>query len=353
MTGRYRTFFVAQLGLMALCVSACTASKEYADRVDDGAAGSPSEGNGDGGTSSDGTGDGGNRANGGKGHGGSSGSGGDEPSSDAGGSGGDEPSSDAGGSASGASGGSEASGGEAGATDPGSSGLGGSASGQCGAGSDGNPCGEPKTCTAFSPCTAEDVCALTGEQSRTCTEWKCEAGECREHVTVDPAVCDRQTEENPCGDVECGEWSECTYEGLCSNGGFRTRSCNDHRCVAGVCQAVPREETDSAGCTRNTDGASCGDSNCASCSFANSCDAQAEKWCTNRRCSGGACTTQGFSSTTNCPTQEVCSPGAQRSCRYWDDDVCDGSGGLCTGRETCNDACGWNACVRVPGGCAC
>lgn len=337
LAGARRGFLSTLLAFTAVSVSGCTSSKEYADRGAGGAAGA-SESEGGAGAPSGG-------------NGGSSGSGGNGSSNDSGGNGGDNDSGGNGGNATATdAGGSAGSGGEAGAPGYGGS----STSEQCGEGSDDAPCGERLCDTAFGECTADDVCALTGQVNRTCTEWRCQAGKCRLTEVTDTAPCERNPEGVTCRAPECTEWGACSYDSTCTNSGTRTRTCTTYSCAAGACQAEQKEEPDSAGCARNTDGDPCGSGSCGSCGYANGCDTQSDKWCYEYVCGGGTCNENGYSSSYGCPSRAIeCSPGTTQTCSVPDEDVCNGAPGYCTGSKTCSDSCTWNACMRVAGGCFC
>ncbi|HEY6728569.1 MAG TPA: hypothetical protein VI197_31375 [Polyangiaceae bacterium] len=322
-------------------VSSCTASKEYADRGAGGAAGASEGGSAGDVDTGGGANTGSSVASGG--HGGT------KTASDAAGGAGAGAAGEAGAPGHGSGDGGHDSG--DGGHDSGDGGS--STSGQCGAGSDGDLCGEVICDLAFGECTADDPCALTGMMSRTCIARKCTAGECQESEIVQTESCTRVTDNHPCKDPICSEWSECSYGSECVNVGSRTQTCTTFTCLAGACQGVSNEEADTVGCARDTNGRQCGDNYCGSCSFENSCDSQSEKWCVASSCGGGTCNENGFNSVSGCPTQTVCTPGTTQDCFVFDANGCGGVGAYCTGTQTCNGACGWNACVRVAGGCLC
>jgi hypothetical protein len=226
--------------------------------------------------------------------------------------------------------------------------------GACDVRSEGEPCGV-RSCDAGSgECVANDLCALKGKATRKCTDWICKAGECQKVDVTESAVCARDSNGSACGERKCPDWGTCSYGSTCSNSGTRSRTCSDYACDAGTCVPVSVEEADTTGCGRNTDGSSCGSTDCGSCSYANSCDETAQKWCTEYVCGGGSCSEDGFSSTSGCSTRDVCSPDAKESCTFWDADFCGpGVDGACSGQRTCSSSCGWGSCVRVTGGCFC
>ena len=68
--------------------------------------------------------------------------------------------------------------------------------------------------------------------------------------------CTRDTDGTMCASTTCGGYGACDYTSTCDEDATQSRTCNDFRCGAGTCAPTPRGE--SQGCSRDTDGASCG-----------------------------------------------------------------------------------------------
>lgn len=156
------------------------------------------------------------------------------------------------------------------------------ASGQCvkSPANAGFACGAGTSCpNPFGACGgSEGVCDATGVQSRTCTEFKCQAGACQPNDFTQsqscdlspPASCGATTGPTSCG--ACGGFS-----GVCGEHGTQTCTCTDMLCMNDACVAVPRSCTQS--CTRNTFHTVC-----------NFCSGSIPKrWCENETCVNTTC----------------------------------------------------------------
>jgi hypothetical protein len=125
-------------------------------------------------------------------------------------------------------------------------------------------------------------------------------------------------------------------------------------CAAGKCGA--KDRPDSADCSRNTDGASCGSTTCGgiSCSYANSCSTSGtgSQTCTHYSCSGGSCGSWNSYGAPACNRSVTCAAGDSQSCQFVEHG-CAGSGGAdcyCPGHQACaSDCSGWGACVKNAG----
>lgn len=143
-----------------------------------------------------------------------------------------------------------------------------------------------------------------------------------------PCVC-----KSTSGNV-CGSKSACTYGSSCAYTGNTTQP----TCNVGVCDGSGRTNLNDSVCDRNTDGASCSDSN--SCTYSDVCSGEAcsgsSYSCTPNECqTGGSCDGSGSCSFTNKASGTACSIG-----------VCDGSGNCGAPAYTYswkNDS-SWGAC---------
>jgi hypothetical protein len=220
-----------------------------------------------------------------------------------------------------------------------------------------NEGGDCESGTMCEPATAcggfAEPCGESGSQQRICHDHKCRAGTCTPENRVETLACGRETDGVSCGSTSCGGWGGCGgFADTCDQDGVETRSCTGYSCVAGACTPGPFDET--RGCTRSTEGVGCGADNCGGfggCGgFEDTCDQDGtrSRTCWQRRCSGGGCAdvnpytdTQGCSRNTD---GNSCGPdqcGAFGLCSNFSD-VCDESG---TQTRTCNpQVCGGGAC---------
>jgi hypothetical protein len=111
---------------------------------------------------------------------------------------------------------------------------------------------------------------------------------------TDTAGCTRNTNGTSCGTSTFGHWSACSYADACSETGTRTRTRTDSICSNGTCTTVTTTETDSTGCTRSTSGQSCGTTQYGSwsaCSYGSTCanSGSRTRSVTTYTCGNGTC----------------------------------------------------------------
>jgi hypothetical protein len=124
---------------------------------------------------------------------------------------------------------------------------------------EGNSCGAGTSCGPFGPCGFADACAENGTQSRACTSHTCHAGACVGASTTDTAACQRgSTDGATCGSPGLAGCDVCGgFTSVCDETGTQACTCTQPICANGTCSG----EIDSPctqGCTRDTDGLSCG-----------------------------------------------------------------------------------------------
>jgi len=119
------------------------------------------------------------------------------------------------------------------------------------------PCGA-STCGGFGTCDYIDGCDEAASQSRTCTDHVCAGGSCAAVDRSEAMDCSRDTDGSACGSTSCAGYGACDWSDTCDESASQSRTCTDAICMAGGC-AVPAR-TESTGCTRDTDGMSCGPS---------------------------------------------------------------------------------------------
>ncbi|MEW5738014.1 MAG: hypothetical protein AB1938_03755 [Myxococcota bacterium] len=218
----------------------------------------------------------------------------------------------------------------------------------------GTPCGQT-TYTGWDTCNSTaGTCSTSGTQSRTRTDQTCNAsGACSAANSTETQACTRVTDGASCGMTTYGPWSACSYADACTNSGSRTRTRTDAVCAGGACTMVNSTETDTAGCARNTNGASCGSSTFGSwgaCSFGSTCaeTGTRTRMRTDQVCNAGACgpVTSTETDTTTCTrstTGQSCGTtqtGAWGSCSYGS--TCATSGSRT--RTVTTYTCGMGAC---------
>jgi hypothetical protein len=160
----------------------------------------------------------------------------------------------------------------------------------CGRTTTGNACGTTSY-GAWSACSYADSCTNSGSRTRSVTTYACNAsGGCAASTTTetDTSGCSRNTNGATCSASNVGAWSACSYGDACTNSGSRTRSVTDYACGNGTCNPNSYTETDTTGCGRNTDGTSCGADVCGTC-YCDSIDCIRYRDCTVYTCSAGAC----------------------------------------------------------------
>lgn len=121
---------------------------------------------------------------------------------------------------------------------------------------DGMSCGS-SGCGGWGGCDYSDACDESASQSRTCTDPVCMGGSCVNSMRDERQPCSRSTGGMGCGAGSyCDGWGSCDYSDACDQDGTQTRTCHDFRCGGGSCRDSPRGE--SQGCSRNTETAPCG-----------------------------------------------------------------------------------------------
>jgi len=120
----------------------------------------------------------------------------------------------------------------------------------------GESCGPGVTCDPYGACTAgADVCAETGTQSRNCTVNACQDGACVATAEVESAACTLDTDGDSCGAPTVTDCGGCSFSSACDELGAQTCTCSTYSCGDGSCTASP--VTCSQDCVRDTDGNSC------------------------------------------------------------------------------------------------
>ena len=161
---------------------------------------------------------------------------------------------------------------------------------------------------SWSACSyADATCSTSGSRTRTITEYACQGGSCAQsfRTETDTAGCARTTDGTSCGTTTYGDWSSCGgFNGTCGNTGTRSRTATDRVCSDGGCTSVTRTET--ASCTRNTNGTSCGADDFtawSSCGgFSGTCgeSGSQSRTRTEYECSSGSCTSSNFTENRSC-----------------------------------------------------
>jgi hypothetical protein len=173
----------------------------------------------------------------------------------------------------------------------------------CSRPTDGMVCGAT-SCDPFGACEGAG-CALTGTQSRTCRDQVCSGGTCAPSPRTETAACSRPTDGTSCGATSCDGWGACGgFADTCTLSGTHSRTCTDPVCSGGACGGAPRSESEA--CTRpSTDGPSCGATTCGdwgACEFADACTTTGtmRRTCNDPICSGGGCASIPRTETTGC-----------------------------------------------------
>ncbi|MEW6431281.1 MAG: hypothetical protein AB1730_07205 [Myxococcota bacterium] len=239
----------------------------------------------------------------------------------------------------------------------------------CGRTTTGQSCGTTTT-GAWSTCSYANTCSTSGSRTRTVTTYTCGSGACNTdtRTETDTSACGRTTTGQSCGTTQYGAWSACSYANACSNSGTRTRSVTTYACNAsGTCEPSTTTETDTAGCARNTNGSSCGTTQYGSyttCSYSDTCSNSGSRTrsVTTYTCQAGTCNaststetdTMGCSRNTNGQSCGTTQYGAWSACNYAA--TCDNSGSRTRSVTTftCNaGTCGSNGSTETDtSGCA-
>ncbi|MEW5854290.1 MAG: hypothetical protein AB2A00_36285 [Myxococcota bacterium] len=224
----------------------------------------------------------------------------------------------------------------------------------------------PTECTAFGGCLydGDPSCDATGTQERTCIDFACQNGACEDTLRIDAQVCYRPgvgedgTEGWPCGQLQCGAYGACTFEGdVCDESGLQTRSCVQPTCWSEMCWNDPVADPAPLACSRDTDNASCGTSYCdpwGACAYDGdpACDESGTqtRWCYAQLCGGGACQQTSWQESQACTRVTAGSDcgttcGNWSACAYDGNPTCDETGSqnrTCTARTcgggTCNSS---------------
>lgn len=171
----------------------------------------------------------------------------------------------------------------------------------------GNSCGAGTVCGAYGACGEfTGVCGETGSQSRTCTDHTCSLGVCEASAPRTEAItCMRDTDGVTCGDDICDAFGPCGgFSSTCDETGTRARSCWHQVCGSGACELDPF--TDVGSCSRDTDGTMCMATSCTDWSpcggFSTTCDETGtrSRVCTSYACDTGTCTGTGATVTGTC-----------------------------------------------------
>jgi len=174
----------------------------------------------------------------------------------------------------------------------------------------------------FGSCEYTSTCDQRARRRRTVTSFACVAEECVGTDSEETDGCSRNTNGDSCGDgTVLGPWSVCGgYDDTCDNTGTRSAERTTYTCGGGTCgDAVT---TDTENCTRNTDGSACMDGD--ACTISD-------------QCSGGSCAGGG---TRDCDdsnpcTDDSCNPSS--GCVYSNNtNSCD-DGDACTISDQCSD----------------
>jgi hypothetical protein len=204
-------------------------------------------------------------------------------------------------------------------------------------------CGAADDCGAFGPCgNFGQECDSTGSQSRTCTRNACRAGVCAGTQRTDTAACTRVTEGVDCGADTVTNCGACGgFNGTCGESGTQSCTCTESTCRSEVCTPTARQCTQ--GCTRDTDGSSCGTTttDCTDCQFTPPCgETGAPSSCVTRTfsCVSGACTTAESRFTRACSRDTdgdfcgcaLCPDGERARPRSCIGGSCSAGGGTCT-----------------------
>jgi hypothetical protein len=103
-----------------------------------------------------------------------------------------------------------------------------------------------------------DACASDGDRRRRVLTPRCNAGACEVIESTEVGACSRDPEGAVCGDPTFGEWGPCESADVCATSGTQRRMVMDRICGSdGTCGSAMREETQA--CTRAVgNGTRCG-----------------------------------------------------------------------------------------------
>ena len=160
------------------------------------------------------------------------------------------------------------------------------------------PVAEPRPATpvgetvygAWSACAYSSACATSGQRTRSVTVHTCQASACASNTTTetDTTSCGRVTQGTTCATAQV-TYGACSYADACVYSGSRSQTTTTFACNAsGACVGTPVSGTDTAGCSRNTNGDSCGTTHCGVCGACN-VDCERLQTCTSYTCGSGTC----------------------------------------------------------------
>lgn len=167
------------------------------------------------------------------------------------------------------------------------------------------PCGVGSVCAVradcppdideVTPCSAADLCTLTGTQAFHRETFDCVNEVCTVDVDDRENVsCPRETEGIACASPFEAAWGECTYAQECAYLGERSRSVETSACRAGICETLSMTETSTCG-SRDTNNRLCGGTPawasvmCVQNATSNVCERRGTATRDTRRCVGQAC----------------------------------------------------------------
>lgn len=155
----------------------------------------------------------------------------------------------------------------------------------------GTTCGA-STYTGWGACGGfSDVCDESGTQSRTRTDFHCNAaGACASSQHTENQTCGRSTTGTSCGTPAVEE--TCSYASDCATSGTLTRKTTAYTCSSGGCQPNTTTQNFPGGCTRSTEGQMCDGSwlnvcRSGSCSYCDGACGGSRSYC----CEPGVCVT--------------------------------------------------------------
>jgi len=153
-------------------------------------------------------------------------------------------------------------------------------------------CPEPMV-SAWSGCGSfGSTCGESGTRERTRTSYRCVASVCEPSEELEMGGCSRSTDGVTCGTTSVGEWSACGgFADACDESGTRSRILTIRVCGGGSCTLVLR--TESGACSRSvSDGTSCGGDPWLVCCGTACTDMRSDRNCGS---CGTDCTTEGLS----------------------------------------------------------
>ena len=206
---------------------------------------------------------------------------------------------------------------------------------------------DPDSCGFVSSCTqdAPGTCSTSGHRTEECTSYNCVAYVCQPSVKQNQVACVYSTEDNECGDAQCGPYGACVYVNqYCSETGTKEKQCTGKKCSGGQCApSAPYTSPTSVGCDRDTDTDWCGEGQiCSGGACVKDCSNPcAGKECGPSGCPSGECPNNCNASTEKCENNQ-CVKDVDKICGWRE---CDDYGGVNCGDCSGNDECEDNECV--------